>query len=529
MPNQYTKYKDVIASSEPVQFRWRSCDGNKRVKSRSQRKTTSKGANEACRTDHQRENKDQEAIGSGSRGCALLQYLPSGGLRIDPFRAYPVAPNHSELAVLDHFLNILTPSGQHNEVLLAKRKTVQTDPHINLLLPYVMQEAPLFDALLATCQASMLLSSGLSAYSDRFFMLHRGRAMKGLREQIETSIATSAILAVTMLLTCDYLIGDLRAVTSHAQALQRIADLRGTLPENTPWDKFVRRGVEAYKAIACLAAGLNPNDTGGKTELDDLVDPFVELEYPQPPFSNESCSVWANLPSGFCDLILASQISTQLVSIINALNLIDPEDGLDIIECLKIVQPIQAALQRFAQHKDVTYLERCVAAGLLAYSFQYPGFQVPNMFHDPPLQGFTRLFSIPYRPQSNAERDVLLWAHMVVESISSARSIRLPGSRDVLVKAKKQHGLLRDWSKLTPVLKRFFWTPDLLERWEGCHANNHSLGWTNGSAKSLSLELSLPSTLSITNTPQASQAVCPFSGQASQGSGDDARCPFQPL
>ena len=122
---------------------------------------------------------DTENVDSFStQTSSLQQYVPSSGFRIDPFQAYAVAPSRRELAIIDYFLHVLAPSGKDHDIVPSKTWLLpKADPHISLLLPFVLQAPPLFDAMLATCQASITLSNGVSAYSDEFFMLHRGRAM----------------------------------------------------------------------------------------------------------------------------------------------------------------------------------------------------------------------------------------------------------------------------------------------------------------------------------------------------------------
>ena len=434
------------------------------------------------------------------------------------------------LSADDPVLHILAPSGKHNSAVVHKRLRGHVDPHVNLLLPFVMQEAPLFDALLATCQASIALSTGLSAYNDRFFMLHRGRAMTGLRKKLESGIDTTAILSVTMLITCDYLTGDREAVAGHAKALQRMSNLRGELPNQTAWDRFVRRGVEAYKSIGYVMTGCLPNEDFETTRsyLDKDVDPHRELQYPQPPFPPEDCIRWSKLPPGFSDLILASQVSDQLTMIICAINEADADIADDVLTLLRAVQPIQAALQRFSHHKQANYTERCLAAGLLAYTFQFPRLQPATMFHDPPMQGFTRLFSVSHRASSRQEREALLWSHMAVEGFSSTRIPRLPGSREVFARALARNKEMRDWVELEPKLLQHFHTPEILERWRVCHANCAEWG-TSEQIKTPSSSLTVDTTSTAPDLDVASPASCPFTGQiASTVDGQVLYCPFRP-
>lgn len=116
MPNQYTKFQ-AAAAQDPTSraFTWREWKDKKQHGRRMRQKTnlpTYHGP------ERRSSNSDESVTGlpvgndvatisppsspSSLPSSSLLLYLPSGGFRIDPFRSYPVAPSHEEMAVLDH-------------------------------------------------------------------------------------------------------------------------------------------------------------------------------------------------------------------------------------------------------------------------------------------------------------------------------------------------------------------------------------------------------------------------------------------
>lgn len=419
-------------------------------------------------------------------------------------------------------LYILAPSGKLNG-LVARPRDQYVDPHINLLLPYVMQDSSLFDAMLASCQASISMSSGISAYTDQFFIVHRGRAMAALRRKLTTSPDAAAFVTITLLITCDYLLGDMRAVQGHTRALQKMTEIYGRLPSRTRWERFVKHGVEAYKYIGLVATG-SPEEGRG-SPLDDFVDPFKDLEYPEQPFSTEICEKWANLPPGFLDLMFASQLSTQLCAIITAFEHVADEFNPTGITNLRVLHPIQAALMRFTQHKQATYLERCVAAGLITYSFQYPRIQVPNMFHDPPLQGMLRLFSVNYRATSKIEREALVWAIVVAQGFMFTRANPLPKSRDIYKQFIARNPQMRSWPWVERVLRRYLWTPSLLDRWMICYEAMLKES-TDGDVCAVSSGL-LGDFSETSDNEALPPTMCPVTGNAtSEFAGNLGVCPF---
>jgi hypothetical protein len=514
MPNQYTKFREQ--KSQLREFRWRPCNGTRKQAKRT--KHGDEGKYDRIVVLSQQDERLAKSTTLKSRSSpspplpSLQQYSPSSGYRVDPFRAYAVVPNRQELAVLDYFLHVLAPSGKHHDVPLRRLSLSKVDPHISLLLPFVMGEPPLFDAMLATCQASISLSNGVSAFHDEFFMLHRGRAMAGLRKQLENDVDDAAILAVTMLITCDYLTGDIRAVEGHAKALQRMADIRSEMKSEkqrseTAWDKFVQHGLEGYKSICVLATGRRLASGESLSYLEETVSPFQPLLYPQPPFSAEHCQQWSRLPNGFLKLVLASQLSTQLIAVMMAVVECSPKALPGFLDSVKQIEPIQAALQRFSQHINCTFMERCIAAGLLAYSFQYPKVQIANMFHDPPMQGMIRLLRVPHRSRDSAEQNALVWVHMAVEGFLSARPTLLSGVVQLFRSAKSRYRALQDWNSTLPVLEQFFFTPHLLNRWRSCYESYDLLS-------EITSDLSISATTSQINPAMVNPATSPTDSRA---------------
>lgn len=101
MPNQYTKFQ--AASEDPTTraFTWREWTGKKQKRARVAKKKRTTEKKDSPADDSTSSNADTSPTCTPS-SSSLILYLPSGGYRIDPFRSYPVAPDHEEMAVLDH-------------------------------------------------------------------------------------------------------------------------------------------------------------------------------------------------------------------------------------------------------------------------------------------------------------------------------------------------------------------------------------------------------------------------------------------
>lgn len=286
-----------------------------------------------------------------------------------------------------------------------------------------------------------------------------------------------------------YLVGNLDGVIAHTKGLHQMLSMRSPLPTKTAWDRFVKTGVEAcatsidhwsmtnrrrYKSIGYFAAGRTIGVRGSEHPVfANQVDLSKSLTYCSSPVPDEFCSVLTEIPPGFADLVLSGQISTQLISLISMIQGLhcDPSTILrrdDPIFPGSATHQLQAALSRFTQHSQITHLEKCIVAGLTAYAFQFPRRVSLNLFHDPPMQGFIQTLSRPYRPGPDIERHVFIWIAMTVEGVMAVRSSRLPGSRGIFNKALDMHADMLKWETLESIIKRFFWSVDVMRHWKLC-------------------------------------------------------------
>jgi hypothetical protein len=131
-----------------------------------------------------------------------------------------------------------------------------------MLFPFMLQNALLFESIIAVCRASILICVGRSAADDRPFFHHRRRAIEGVTAALGTSDATNdaTLLSVAMLLKLEvreilptsidadisqYLVGNVAAVRAHRAGLQKMIHIRTDLVDGDPWKRFVRAGLDA--------------------------------------------------------------------------------------------------------------------------------------------------------------------------------------------------------------------------------------------------------------------------------------------
>ena len=118
---------------------------------------------------------------------------------------------------------------------------------MSLLFPFALQNAVLFESIIALCRASVVMSLGRNPNEDKDFIRHRGRTVQQVTSALTTEEAVNDanLLAVAMLLTLEYLTGNVRAVAAHLSGLERMTSMRQDLEEGTPWNQFGKAGLQA--------------------------------------------------------------------------------------------------------------------------------------------------------------------------------------------------------------------------------------------------------------------------------------------
>ncbi|KAI1615262.1 hypothetical protein EDD36DRAFT_180104 [Exophiala viscosa] len=415
-----------------------------------------------------------------------LQPLPSNGTRVDPFLCLPVKATDSVRNSMDYFVMICKG--------MSKETTILAGPnaHLSLLLPFALEHAILFESMMAVCRASVLLSLGRPAFEDSAFIQHRGNAIAGLNKALRSTKCgdDASLLTVTMLMTLEYLVGDHRSVHMHCQGLEKMLQLRKQFPEeeeDTDWSKFVKLGLMAYKALGSFVTGQPPDipsDSPGflKETFEDLA-LDKPLSYPEPPFSTDLCIILSRLPSGFSELCLKSRISVQMINLLasvsGAATLLTTKTLLDGVYLSPpaedspygeenrqvMIQTLLSSLQRMSLTTTVP-VEHNLTSGLLAYAFQLRSLSQLTLFYDPLLQNFVTTLPYHLKPSTPEEQHGLIWASIAAAGALALRAVPFPGAHTVMDHALELYPQARTWSRLEVILRRFFWTNEILAHWK---------------------------------------------------------------
>ena len=394
-----------------------------------------------------------------------LTSLPQNGTRMDPFTPLPVTGDCVN-QTFDYFLSVVMP--KHNGI----RIEGHMDPHISLLLPYAMENAVLFESMMGLCRASILTALGRDPDQDQELNRHRQKTVAAVTDRLSTpdAVNDATLLAVTMLLTLEYILGNVAAVAAHLSGLERMIAMRKDLNDDTPWKCFVKAGLDAYKALGSFITGKPPPLP--KNSHSFIAETFAELSlnkpviYPKAPFSPDLCKVLSRLAGGFSELALSGMLSEQMLYVLASITATNAStatgwDGDTILD--PELQAILSALQRLSLMR-IRSIEKYLTSGLLAHCFQLRRLRALNLFHDPAIRSFIHTLHQHERPDSEREQRCMMWVTMSIAGALSLRTLRMPGSHLVLDRAFELYPAFNAWDTLEPILRCFFWTEAV-----GCH------------------------------------------------------------
>lgn len=424
-----------------------------------------------------------------------VQPLPCSGTRVDPFLALPIKATETVQDTMDYFVTICKGVNAENMTVRGP-----INPHLSLLLPFALQNGILFEAMIAVCRASILLSLGRPIWDDQAFVHHRGSTITALNSRLKTKDATddASLLTVTMLMTLEYLSENQAGVLMHCKGLEKMIELRGPMPEGedeSDWTKFVKLGLTAYKALGSFVTGQPPeiprHSIGYLTETFQELQLDQPLSYPETPFSPDLCIVLSRLSSGFSELCLKSQVSVQMINLIASISaastLMNTEtnyhsllDGTWDLESHDqglltppddenrqhiMIQTILSSLQRMAL-TTTQPIESLLTSGLLGYLFQLRGLTPVNLFYDPILRKFITTLPFHTRPAAVHEQTCLIWCSIAIAGTLALRTVPMPESHTVMDHALDLYPEARSWPRLERILRSYFWTDTIGAHWK---------------------------------------------------------------
>lgn len=418
--------------------------------------------------DHEQESELAVRTKYSYRYPSPMDRSPANGHRQDPFVTLPIEATATVTSALDFFLATCVPMKRNSEWPLGR-----PNPHMSMLFPFMLKEPMLFETIVALCRTSILLSQGKKVEEDSGFIYHRARAIKAVTKNLTTpdGVSDASMLSIAMILTLEYLIGNVAAVAAHLGGIQRMLDMRTDLDGSTEWKRFVKAGIIEYQSMGSFVTGIPMPVPGNSPGF--IAEAFAELDldsplnYPTVPFAPDLCVVLARLPPGFAELCLSGAISAQAMKFLafaNATTAYSESITEMDVRLDHEVQAMFSAIQRMSLMQP-TSLESRVLCGLLAYAFQLRQLKPLNLFHDPPLRRFVNFLGNHEKSDSSRAQETMIWVSIAAAGALKLRSIKMPGSLAVLERMFHLYPATVRWNYVESILKAHFWTSTIGEHW----------------------------------------------------------------
>ncbi|EXJ64278.1 hypothetical protein A1O7_00614 [Cladophialophora yegresii CBS 114405] len=406
--------------------------------------------------------------------------VTSGGLRGDPFCAFPISADGTVLSAVDYFLQHYAP------VHINPRKDhLQQADSLPLSRKYfglALENASMFELMVALSRASFDARQGNAREPAREVLVHYGKGIEALRLKMAKSSTCdddAAILSVMALLGIALIYGDFRSFETHLTGLRHLVDMRGGV-DSLGWDGFIKNSITGLESL--WAYHENRKLSIATTET------HIKLEYPEHPFPPELCVTIAQLPDGFRELVLSATLSLQIIALLSSVSQwieqmqlgrkknvlpLGESNGTYLRQthrCLELV-PLQG----------LGVMERAICAAIATLTTETINkTKQQNPVHRRMIETLSEMLyrhdlqSLPVEctmwlalviagPPHPVEGDVASPASSAGESCNSDQPQR---PRDVLLdKIIQDSSSARNWKWVKKAVQKFFFDEELLEAW----------------------------------------------------------------
>ncbi|ETI28210.1 hypothetical protein G647_00659 [Cladophialophora carrionii CBS 160.54] len=407
--------------------------------------------------------------------------VTSGGLRGDPFCAFPISADTNVLSAVDYFLQHYAP------VHINPRKDhlgpADSLPLSRKYFGLALENASMFELMVALSRASFDARQGNARGPTREVLVHYGKGIEALRLRMAKSSACdddATILSVMALLGIALIYGDFRSFETHLTGLRHLVDMRGGV-DSLGWGGFIKNSITGLESL--WAYHENKKLSIATTET------HIKLEYPKHPFPPELCVTIAKLPDGFRELALSATLSLQIIALLsnvsewvsqmqfgrkkNVLPLGEPNGtylrqthmclelvplrGLDVLERAICAAIATVTTETFNKTKQQNPVHRRMIETLSEMLFRYDLQSLPAEC----TMWLALVIAGPPRP---VDGSVASPASSAGESCNSDESQR---PRDVLLdKTIEGSPSARNWKWVKKAVQKFFFNEELLEAWQ---------------------------------------------------------------
>ncbi|KPI35187.1 uncharacterized protein AB675_10175 [Cyphellophora attinorum] len=247
----------------------------------------------------------------------MLKGMPLDVFHAEPFNAYPIPTIGVVHRMAEHFLRVWAPQQGHAFAIDG-----HPNPYLSLLWPYALQDAAIFEGIIAMCRASWLLENGQDTLHDRGFNYHFNNSKQALQRRLDnpdTCYDDTTLLSIMALTTVDYTLGEHSLAEQYLQSMRQMVTMRGGHRDDTDWNRFLTAVCTAFEMLwSFILSNSQQNNsptTNGADKPSEAMRNAIPV-YANHPFPPDYTASLARIPQGFSDLAVSSLLSMQCVRVI---------------------------------------------------------------------------------------------------------------------------------------------------------------------------------------------------------------------
>ncbi|KIX95828.1 uncharacterized protein Z520_08536 [Fonsecaea multimorphosa CBS 102226] len=402
--------------------------------------------------------------------------VTSGGLRGDPFCAFPISADGGVLSAVDYFL-------QHYAPVHINPRKEQLGPADSLPLSrryfsLALENASMFELMVALAQASYDSRRGSAREPSREVLVHYGKGIEALRlkmARISACDDDATILAVMALLGIALIYNDFVSFETHLIGLRQLIEMRGGV-DYLGWDGFLKNSIIGLESLWAYHEK--------KKLLISSTEARINLQYPKHPFPPNLCTLIAKLPDGFREVALSGSLCVQIITILSRVSewvrqlqgprkkgilpLGDPNG--------RYMKQTQACLE-LVPLRGLNTVERVLCSALAAVTVEtFSKLKEQNPVHRRMLETLSEMLAT-YNLR-DLPPECATWMALVIagpaqpstEGTTSKATSTNKGQphnpRNILLdRMIEDSSSARNWKWVNNSVKKFFWSEDLLETW----------------------------------------------------------------
>ncbi|KIW86742.1 uncharacterized protein Z519_12655 [Cladophialophora bantiana CBS 173.52] len=402
--------------------------------------------------------------------------VTSGGLRGDPFCAFPISADGGVLSAVDYFL-------QHYAPVHINPRKEQLGPGDSLPLSrryfgLALENASMFELMVALAQASYEARQGNARGPTREVLVHYGKGVEALRLKMARSSACdddATILAVMALLGIALIYNDFASFETHLIGLRHLVEMRGGV-DYLGWDGFLKNAITGLESLWAYHEN--------KKLIISTTEASIKLQYPSHPFPPDLCALIAKLPDGFREVALSGRLCVHIITLLSGISeWVDQLQSPRKKAVLPLGDPNGTYLKQthvcleLVPLRGLNTLERVLCSALAAITTEtFNKSKQQNPVHRRLIESLSEMlcrYNLRDLPP-----ECTTWMALVIAGPVFPPAERAAGKATALSTGQPQtprtilldrilesSTSARNWKWVKKSVAKFFWSEDLLETW----------------------------------------------------------------